>query len=88
LQYLQDEAQNKYPSSNLFHEEEWDLEIVSIERVPQQNNGSDCGVFVCMFTDFMLADLPLENFSHHDMPLFRVKLSSDILRGYCVRFLH
>jgi Ulp1 family protease len=63
LQYLRDEAQYKYSSSNLFHEEEWNLEIVSIERVPQQDSGFDCGLFVCMFTDFMLADLPLENFS-------------------------
>ena len=80
--YLQDEVKSKGYSEDLIRENEWSQEI---SDCPQQHNGFDCGVFVCMLTDFMLADLvPLQCYSQHHMPYFRQKLCSDILRGYCV----
>lgn len=29
------------------------------QEIPQQNNGSDCGVFVCKFADFISRDKPI-----------------------------
>jgi len=48
--------------------------------VPQQTNGRDCGVFTCMFADFLSDDLPLE-FSQEHIPHFREKIVADICRG-------
>jgi hypothetical protein len=50
--------------------------------VPQQTNGFDCGMFVCMNADFTADDIPLVRaFSQQNMELFRQKVGTDILRG-------
>ena len=50
--------------------------------VPQQLNGFDCGMFVCIYADFVSDNVPLLNaFSQADMPHFRRKVGTDILRG-------
>ena len=47
---------------------------------PQQENGFDCGMFVCMYADYMLNNLP-ELFSQNDMPMLREKICYCILTG-------
>jgi len=50
--------------------------------VPQQDNGHDCGMFVCMNADFVSDDIPLLGaFSQGHMEHFRLKVGTDILRG-------
>ena len=50
--------------------------------VPQQNNGFDCGMFVCMNCDFITDDVPLlDAFTQQDMEHFRRKIGTDIIRG-------
>lgn len=58
-----------------------DWKLISREaHVPQQMNGSDCGVFTIVCADFLSDDLPLE-YSQQDMSFFREKIGCDILRG-------
>lgn len=59
--------------------------------VPQQKNGSDCGMFTCAFAMFLTdpyvrgqgggLGIPLE-FRQYDMPRFRKRLACDILRAH------
>ena len=46
---------------------------------PQQANCDDCGVFTCIYANYISADLPL-GFTATDMPLFRKRITLDILR--------
>ena len=46
---------------------------------PQQANCDDCGVFTCIYANYVSADLPL-GFTATDMPLFRKRIALDILR--------
>jgi len=53
-----------------------------LNYVPQQNNGYDCGMFLCMNSDFITDDVPLlDAFSQQDMEHFRLKIGTDIIRG-------
>ena len=53
--------------------------IGSVENnVPQQNNGSDCGVFTIMAADFLSEDIPLK-YSQRYMPMLRNKIGAAIL---------
>ncbi|AXI23881.1 C-terminal catalytic domain [Cardinium endosymbiont of Sogatella furcifera] len=49
-------------------------------KEPAQSNGSDCGVFICQFADYVSRDLPI-NFTEHDMPYFRKRMAIEILNG-------
>lgn len=48
--YLHDEMEHK--KKQKFDPEGWEL-VSSTPETPQQANGSDCGVFSCMFADFL-----------------------------------
>ncbi|GMF24171.1 unnamed protein product [Phytophthora fragariaefolia] len=48
--YLHDESEHK--KKQKFDEEGWEL-VTCTPDTPQQNNGSDCGVFSCMFADYI-----------------------------------
>ena len=48
-------------------------------NVPQQDDGTSCGVFVLAVADLLASDLPLDNFSQNDVDLFRKKICLDIL---------
>ncbi|XP_054001163.1 sentrin-specific protease 1-like [Hylaeus anthracinus] len=73
-QYLEDESLDKkkqhYDTSN------WKLECV--KNIPQQMNGSDCGVFSCMFAEYICANRKI-TFTQDDMPYFRNKMVYEIL---------
>ena len=78
-QYIIDE--NCTRNSTTMSQEEKD-EWVEVPRqpvdTPLQDNNFDCGVFVCMYVDYWLQDLP-ESFSHKNIPMLRNKICYCIL---------
>ncbi|XP_055845072.1 uncharacterized protein LOC129911334 isoform X2 [Episyrphus balteatus] len=75
-QYLRDESLDKrkrpFDTSGFL--------IESVRNVPQQNNGSDCGVFSCMFAEFISRDREI-TFSQQHMEYFRHKMILEIAQG-------
>ncbi|XP_078036580.1 sentrin-specific protease 1 [Augochlora pura] len=75
-QYLEDESLDKkkqqYDTSN------WKLECP--KNIPQQMNGSDCGVFSCMFAEYICVNKKI-TFTQQDMPYFRNKMVYEILKS-------
>jgi sentrin-specific protease 1 len=60
--------------------DEWVEKPIPPYDSPKQGNGFDCGMFVCMYADYMLNNLP-ERFSQNDMPMLREKICYCILTG-------
>ena len=60
--------------------EEWQL-LPTQPGTPQQNNGSDCGVFVCLAVSFLAEGLPLE-YGPPDIGRAREMIARDLLRGF------
>ena len=60
--YLQKEYATKHEGSDLLNNGSWKLEVSSpTDGVPRQSSTSnDCGVYTCLFMDFLLLNLPLE----------------------------
>jgi Ulp1 family protease len=60
LQALRDALQNKYMKDK--HEDlPNELKLYTMCKVPQQDKmTTDCGVFVCMYCDFILNDCKLD----------------------------
>ena len=77
LSYLNDEHQAK-KGSPLPDADEW--ELVAPDGVPQQRNGFDCGVFTCMFCDFMSTNSPLF-FTQEHITQCRERIALSIMRG-------
>lgn len=76
LQYLQDESKTKRNTDlNLL---EWTHYSMKPHEIPQQLNGSDCGMFTCKYADYISRDKPI-TFAQHQMPLFRKKMVWEIL---------
>jgi sentrin-specific protease 1 len=75
--YLVEEKDNKMKEK--LDPAEWTL-VPTENGTPQQNNGCDCGVFTCMFADYLGAGEAL-NFSQADMPHFRYRVGARILEG-------
>ena len=65
-------------SESTFKPEEWVCSQVF--SCPQQQNGTDCGVFVVMAMDHMGDGLAL-NYHQARVNSFRIKMGADILRG-------
>ncbi|XP_044886267.1 sentrin-specific protease 2 isoform X3 [Mauremys mutica] len=76
LRYLQEESKTK---RNLDIEpSEWTLYSMKSHEIPQQLNGSDCGMFTCKYADYISRDKPI-TFTQHHMPHFRKKMVWEIL---------
>ncbi|GBP87023.1 hypothetical protein EVAR_63985_1 [Eumeta japonica] len=75
-QYLIDEHQDKKSSS--YDVSNWTLEC--LKDIPQQMNGSDCGMFACTFAEFTCRRAPY-TFTQAHMPLLRRKMALEILLG-------
>jgi len=73
LQYLKDEHREK-KGTNL-NMKRYSTKIV--KNIPQQLNGSDCGVFSCKFAEFLSRDASI-SFSQKDMPHFRRRMIWEI----------
>ncbi|XP_067641015.1 uncharacterized protein Ulp1 isoform X3 [Eurosta solidaginis] len=75
-QYLMEESLDKrkqaYDTSS--------YEIESVREVPRQMNGSDCGVFSCMFAEYITRNREI-TFSQQHMEYFRHKMILEIVRG-------
>ncbi|CAI8610655.1 unnamed protein product [Vicia faba] len=55
----------------------WEKEFV--EELPEQKNGSDCGVYMVKYADFYSRNLRL-CFNQEHMPYFRLKTAKEILK--------
>ncbi|KAG7377324.1 hypothetical protein PHYPSEUDO_011854 [Phytophthora pseudosyringae] len=78
LRYLHDESEHK--KKQKFNDEGWEL-VATTPETPQQNNGSDCGVFSCMFADYLALNKPL-SFKQKDIPFHRHRMVLHMSRGY------
>lgn len=78
-QYLNDESMDK--RNVPFDTSDWTIECV--RDCPQQRNGSDCGVFSCMFAEFVSRDSKI-SFEQQHMQYFRRKMIYEISVGKLV----
>lgn len=76
LKYLEDEHQDKKQSS--YDTSGWTLE--NVKDIPQQMNGSDCGMFACMFAEYLSRDAAI-TFDQQHMPYFRRKMVYEIVKA-------
>ncbi|CAM9312221.1 unnamed protein product [Bubo scandiacus] len=76
FKYLQKESQERRNLQLTFSE--WTLHSMEPHEIPQQENGSDCGVFTCKYADYISRDKPL-TFTQNDMPYFRKKMVWEII---------
>ena len=81
LQYLKDEHQDK-KKCPLPDADDWTL-VPCTRDTPRQLNGSDCGVFTCMFADFLSKDCPLV-FGQDHITLCRERIALAILQGQAI----
>lgn len=53
-------------------------QLFSVKDIPQQMNGSDCGMFACKFAEYVSRDAPI-TFDQRHMPYFRRRMVFEIL---------
>uniref|UniRef100_A0A8C3RSZ0 SUMO specific peptidase 1 n=1 Tax=Chelydra serpentina TaxID=8475 RepID=A0A8C3RSZ0_CHESE len=76
LQYLKQESLDKKRKE--FDANGWLLLSKKSQEIPQQMNGSDCGMFACKYADCITKDRPI-NFTQQHMPYFRKRMAWEIL---------
>ncbi|XP_026529727.1 sentrin-specific protease 1 [Notechis scutatus] len=76
LQYLKQESLDKKRKE--FDTNGWMLLCKRSQEIPQQMNGSDCGMFACKYADCITKDKPI-NFTQQLMPYFRKRMVWEIL---------
>ncbi|NXL84500.1 SENP1 protease, partial [Alectura lathami] len=76
LQYLKQESLDKKRKE--FDTNGWLLLSKKSQEIPQQMNGSDCGMFACKYADCITKDKPI-NFTQQHMPYFRKRMAWEIL---------
>ena len=79
LKYLEDEHMDK-KKTPMKSPELWKL-VSCTDDTPRQQNGYDCGVFTCMFADFLSIDRSFEGFHPSVMSLYRQHIALSIVRG-------
>ncbi|CAH0557369.1 unnamed protein product [Brassicogethes aeneus] len=57
-----------------------DFKLENVKDIPQQMNGSDCGMFSCTFAEFLTRNSKI-TFSQEDMPYLRKKMVVEIMTG-------
>ncbi|XP_036063198.1 sentrin-specific protease 2-like [Onychomys torridus] len=60
---------------------QWKRYSMTSKEIPQQLNGSDCGIFTCKYADYISRDQPL-TFSQQHMPIFRKRMVWEILHSH------
>ncbi|CAH0521267.1 unnamed protein product [Peronospora belbahrii] len=78
MRYLHDESEHKKKTK--FDDQGWEL-VSTTSDTPLQTNGSDCGVFSCLFADYLSQNLPL-SFKQKDIPYHRHRMVLHVTRGY------
>uniref|UniRef100_A0A667XP00 SUMO specific peptidase 2 n=1 Tax=Myripristis murdjan TaxID=586833 RepID=A0A667XP00_9TELE len=76
LLYLKEE--HKVKKGRDLDSAKWTVSSLRATDIPQQRNGSDCGVFACKYADFIAKGKPL-TFRQCHMPLFRKLMIWEIL---------
>ncbi|XP_061592101.1 sentrin-specific protease 1 [Cololabis saira] len=76
LEYLQHECKDKKGKEMVT--EGWILHSKDQNEIPQQMNGSDCGMFTCKYADYITKDKPI-TFTQKHMPYFRRRMVWEIL---------
>uniref|UniRef100_UPI00358F399D sentrin-specific protease 1-like isoform X2 n=1 Tax=Myxine glutinosa TaxID=7769 RepID=UPI00358F399D len=76
LNYLKEESLDK--KGRRFLTSEWRLHSKSSREIPQQMNGSDCGMFTCKYADYIAREKPITFLQKH-MPYFRRRMVWEIL---------
>nr|XP_055043687.1 sentrin-specific protease 1 [Misgurnus anguillicaudatus] len=74
--YLEQESKDK-KGQNL-DTSEWTLKSKRRNEIPQQMNGSDCGMFTCKYAEYITKDRPI-TFTQKHMPYFRRRMVWEIL---------
>lgn len=72
--YLEEEHKDK--KNGPINLDDWRYECV--KDIPQQMNGSDCGMFTCKFAEYNTRRAPI-NFTQQHMPYFRRRMIYEIL---------
>jgi len=78
LNYLKDEWRAK-KGGELPDADKWKL-VTCTDDTPVQENGFDCGVFTCMFADFLSINKPL-SFSQEHISHCRKRIALSIMKG-------
>lgn len=81
LQYLDDEHKSK-KNCPLPDRDQWEL-VSTRPETPRQRNGYDCGVFTCMFADFVSKDCPLV-FTQDHIHQCRHRIALSIMKGKAI----
>ncbi|NXK29349.1 SENP2 protease, partial [Arenaria interpres] len=79
LKYLQEESRDKRNVE--LNISEWTIHSMAAHEIPQQLNGSDCGVFTCKYADYVSRDKPM-NFTQTHMPYFRRRMVWEIIHQH------
>ena len=83
MEYLKEEWKSKNGGEDLPHQTEWRKVRTTIET-PKQQNGFDCGVFTCMFADFLSLGYPLL-FTQEHITYCRERIALSIMQRGAVR---
>lgn len=75
-EYLKEESLDKKKQ----HFDTSKFQKESVVDAPRQMNGSDCGVFSCMFAEYITRNREI-TFSQQHMPYFRQKMVLEIVQG-------
>uniref|UniRef100_A0A665XCC3 Sentrin-specific protease 1-like n=1 Tax=Echeneis naucrates TaxID=173247 RepID=A0A665XCC3_ECHNA len=76
FEYLQQESKDK--KGKEMDTSGWTLHSKKRSEIPQQMNGSDCGMFTCKYADYITKDKQI-TFTQKHMPYFRKRMVWEIL---------
>ncbi|MCI4387641.1 hypothetical protein PGIGA_G00076500 [Pangasianodon gigas] len=82
LNYLKQESEDKKKQE--FDTSDWILHSKKRNEIPQQMNGSDCGMFTCKYAEYITKDKPI-TFTQKHMPYFRRRMVWEILNRKLLR---
>ncbi|XP_053705004.1 sentrin-specific protease 1 [Synchiropus splendidus] len=74
--YLQQESKDK--KGKPLDTSGWKLHSKKRSEIPQQMNGSDCGMFTCKYAEYITKDKPI-TFTQKHMPYFRRRMVWEIV---------
>ncbi|KAL6560688.1 SUMO1 sentrin specific peptidase 1 [Orobanche gracilis] len=50
-----------------------------VDNIPQQNNGSDCGLFTLKYIEFLQGNVDVGKITSEHIPMWRKKLAAELL---------
>lgn len=75
----------KWHGGNKVNTNLWTLHDAS-DRIPQQQNSIDCGVFTCVYAEYATRNQFNFDFSQEHMPYFRTKILYEICTGRLLEY--